>query len=146
MINLSLFVERLKEYMTEYGLTVTELAKEIKCSRATASSLLNEAHVPSTKTLLALTECFNCSADYLLGLTDYPKLTEFQPAKPFNITLKKFLSESGTTEYRLQQDLDISTSLTYRWLTGKAVPNVNSLIKLRKKYGLSIDYLLGRET
>ncbi|MDE6586258.1 MAG: helix-turn-helix domain-containing protein [Clostridia bacterium] len=146
MGNLSLFVERLKEYMTDCGLNVSTLADEIKCSRATISGLINEAHVPSTETFIALVEYFNCSADYLLGLVDYPRITKFKPVKPFCETLRKYLSESGTTEYRLQKDLKVSSSLTYRWLTGIAIPKVETLIKIKKKYELSIDYLLGRES
>ena len=37
MINLSLFVERLNEYIDDKNLTVSGLAKEIKFSRATVS-------------------------------------------------------------------------------------------------------------
>lgn len=52
---------------------------------------------------------------------------------------------SGKTEYRLQKDLNISRSLTYRWLSGKAIPTVDSLIALAKYFGCTVDYLLGRE-
>ena len=112
MDNLSVFVERLKEYMEEHGLNTSTLASEIKFCRATVSGLLHEAHVPSTKIIIALVEYFNCSK---------------------------------ITEYRLQQDLEISSSLTYRWLQNISLPKVDTLIKLKKYFGCSIDYLLGRE-
>ncbi len=146
MDNLSVFVERLKEYMVEYDLNATTLALKIKCSRVTLSGLLNEAHIPSTEIIIALVEYFNCSADYLLGLVEYPRLNEFNPIKPFGDTLRKCLNENGKTEYRLQKDLNISRSLTYRWLNNIALPKVDSLIKLKKYFDCSIDYLLGRES
>lgn len=145
MDNLSVFVERLKEYMSEQNLSASALAPKINCSRAALSGLLNEAHVPSTAIVIALVEYFNCSADYLLGLVDYPRVTEFKPLKPFGDTLRKCLNESGKSEYRLQKDLNISRSLTYRWLNNKALPKIDSLIRLKNYFGCSVDYLLGRE-
>lgn len=145
-MNLSVFVERLKEYMSEYNLNASTLAAKIKFSRATISGLLNETHIPSTQILIALVEYFNCSADYLLGLVEYPRLTEFKPIKPFGVCLRKCLMESGKSEYRLQKDLNISSSLTYRWLNNIALPTVDSLIRLKKHFGCSVDYLLGRES
>ena len=145
MDNLSVFVERLNEYMSEHDLNASTLAPKIKFSRVTISELLNEAHAPSTEIIVALVEYFNCSADYLLGLVDYPRTTEFKPIKPFGETLRKCLKESGKSEYRLQKDLNVSSSLTYRWLNNKALPKIDSLIKLKHYFGCSIDYLLGRE-
>ncbi len=145
MDNLSVFVERLKEYMEEHGLNTSTLASEIKFCRATVSGLLHEAHVPSTKIIIALVEYFNCSVDYLIGLDDYPRLTHFLPIKPFGERLRICLNSAKITEYRLQQDLEISSSLTYRWLQNISLPKVDTLIKLKKYFGCSIDYLLGRE-
>ncbi|MGN0822958.1 MAG: helix-turn-helix domain-containing protein [Candidatus Gallimonas sp.] len=146
MVNLSIFVERLKEYMTEHELNATTLAPKIGFSRITISGLLNEAHVPSTEIIVALVEYFNCSADYLLGLVDYPRNVVFKPVKPFGESLRKCLKENGKSEYKLQKELNVSSSLTYRWLNNKAVPTVESLIKLSKYFDCSVDYLLGRET
>ncbi len=146
MVNLSIFVERLKEYMVELELSETALASNIGCNFVTISGLINMAHVPSTETIIALTSYFNCSADYLLGLIEYPRITEFHPIKPFDDTLRRCLKESGKTEYRLQKDLNISPSLTYRWLHKKTLPRIDTLIKLKNYFGCSIDYLLGRES
>ncbi len=142
---MSNFAERLKEYMTDRNLNVKTLAENLNVSRATISSLVHGAHTPSTKVFISISEYFDCSADYLLGLNDYPKSADFQNVKPFGGQLRKCLDESGKTEYRLQQDLDISTSLTYRWLANRATPTVESLIKLADYFGCSVDFLLGRE-
>lgn len=145
MVNLSVFVERLKEYMSEYDLNVTTLAEKVGFSRVTVSGILNEIHEPSTRIFIALTEYFNCSADYLLGLVEYPKNTVFIPVQPFSERLHICLNENGKSEYKLQKELSISRSLTYRWLNNIAMPKVESLIKLSKYFGCSVDYLLGRE-
>lgn len=145
MDNLSIFAERLKEYMTETELSVSDLAKTVKCSRATVSALVNGAHLPSLEVLVSLVELFNCSADYLLGLTEYPKTFNFGSVKPFAERLKTCMKENGVSEYKLRTEQNISGSLTYRWLAGKAQPTVASLVKLRNYFGCTVDYLLGRE-
>lgn len=145
MENQSIFVERLKEYIEEHNLNATILAKQIGCSRVTISNILNKAHVPSSEVFYALIEYFHCSADYLLGFIEFPRDTKLAPVQPFDICLRKCLKENNKNEANLRNDLKISSSLTYRWLHGKAKPTVESLIKLKKFFGCSIDYLLGRE-
>lgn len=145
MKNLSNFVERLKEYMEDENLTETTLASRIGYSRITICGLLNEAHTPSTEIIIALAEYFHCSIDYLLGLTEFPNDKTFRTIAPFCERLRKCLQESKTTEYRLQQDLKLSRSLTYKWLHKNVLPSVDSLLKLKNYFGVSIDYLLGRE-
>ena len=142
---MSVFVERLKEYMDERDLTEIALAKNIGVSRATISGLINEMHMPSTKVLVALIEYFNCSADYLLGKIDIPKSDKFNSVKPFGKILRECLTDNEKSEYKLQKDLHLSSSLTYRWLNDKAIPSVSNYIRLAKYFDCSIDYLLGRE-
>lgn len=142
---MSEFVERLKEYMEDAHMSGTDMAKTLGCSRVTVSNLLNGAHEPSTALLAKMAEYFNCSTDYLLGLTDYPESKSDGKTRHFSEQLRSCLKMSGKTEYRLQKDLSISRSLTYRWLSGKAIPTVDSLIALAKYFGCTVDYLLGRE-
>ena len=141
-----IFAERLKELMNERNLNAPALAKEIGANRTTISELLRGNYLPSTKHLIAIVEYFNCSADYLLGLIEFPpENINYQPVKPFNERLRLCLKESKKTEYRLQKDLNISDSLTYHWLHGNTQPTVDTLIKLSKYFGFRVDFLLGRE-
>lgn len=141
-----IFAERLKELMNERNLNAPALAKEIGANRTTISELLRGNYLPSTKNFIAMVEYFNCSADYLLGLIEFPpENVMYQPVKPFSERLRLCLKESKKTEYRLQKDLNISDSLTYNWLHGKTQPTVDTLIKLSKYFGFHVDYLLGRE-
>ena len=103
-----IFAERLKELMNERNLNAPALAKEIGANRTTISELLRGNYLPSTKHLIAIVEYFNCSADYLLGLIEFPpENIQYQPVKPFNERLRLCLKESKKTEYRLQKDLNI---------------------------------------
>lgn len=145
MDNLSIFVERLKEYMEDCRLNETDVAKALGCRRETVCTIINKPRTPSTNIFIKLLELFDCSADYLLGLTEFSKETQFKAIKPFGDTLRLCLTENEISEYKLQKDLDISGSLTYRWLRNIAVPTLDSLINLSKYFNCSVDYLLGRE-
>lgn len=145
MVNLSIFVERLNEYVNDENLNATSLAKKIGFSRITVTNILNGVHKPSTKALIALVDCFNCSADYLLGLIEFAEDKKYFKFTPIGERLRKLLKQAQMTEYRFQREYSISSSLSYRWLNNKALPNVDNLIKLSKFFGCSIDYLLGRE-
>lgn len=143
---LSNFVERLKELMSERNLNAPALAKEIGANRTTISELLRGNYLPSLKYFISMIEYFNCSADYLLGLIEFqPENVKYKPVKPFAERLRRCLEEAKKSEYRLQEDLKISTSLTYKWLHGKTQPTVDSIVKLSKYFGFSVDFLLGRE-
>ena len=52
------------------GLSQEDLAAKLNLkSRATVASYESGGEIPSSK-LIAMTELFHCSADYLLGLTE----------------------------------------------------------------------------
>lgn len=144
MINLSVFVERVNEYKEDGGYNVSSLARAIKLNRVTVSGFLNGAHSPSTQALVALADLFDCSTDYLLGLTDYPERSRFKSDKQFSECIRKYMDENHVTEYRLQIDLKVSSSLTYKWLKGTCLPSIESLAKISGYLGCTVDNLLGR--
>lgn len=145
MFEISDFSERLKECMAERGLNAPALAKEIGAERSTVNGLERGAFAPSTQILIALTEYFNCSADYILGLADFSAEKDFKKFERFADRLSACLREKGITEYRLQKDLNLSRSLTYRWLKCGAMPRVYTLARLSEYFGCSVDFLLGRD-
>lgn len=144
-MNLSNFVERLKELMEDADLNAPALAREIGANRTTVSEILRGKYPPSTKYLVAIVEYFGCSADYLLGNIEFPPAVSFKPRRKFGDVLSEHLKERNMTEYGLQKKLGVSSSLIYGWLRNRIEPNVNSLCEVAKKLGCSVDYLLGRE-
>lgn len=144
-MDLSVFVERLQEYNNNEKFNISLLARKLGFSRITVSNVLNKKHNPSTKLLIAFVEHFDCSADYLLNKKDLPIEKEFKAVKPFGEILRRCLKESHKSEADLQRELNVSSSLTYRWLNNIAQPNVESLMEVAEYFNCSIDYLLGRE-
>lgn len=145
MDNLSVFVERLNEYVTERNLNASSLAKIVGFSRVTVTNLLNGGHNPSTKIIIAFVDYFNCSADYLLGEKELTTDKRYDKFKPIGERLRLLLKQAHMSEYRFQQEFNISTSLSYRWLHNKALPNIDNLLKLSRFFGCTIDFILGRE-
>lgn len=145
-MNLSIFGERLKEYMFYAGLNSVSLSKEIGVSRTTVSELARGEFSPSFNTFIKLIEYFNCSADYLLGLSnDSKENIQFKPVEPFGERLRNLIENEHKSQYGLEKQQKISGSIVYDWLSGKYLPSIENLAKVAKYFDRSIDYILGRE-
>jgi transcriptional regulator with XRE-family HTH domain len=144
MDNLSKFGERLKEYMIESGNNATSLAKIVNTNRTSMSEYVRGLHLPDTQIFYALIEYFNCSADYLLGLSDYPLYTTFKPIPSFGERFRYVLEFCDYSQYRLEKELKISGSIVYNWLFAKTLPSVDNLIKIAKHLECAVDFLIGR--
>ena len=139
------FPERLKELMFDKGLTPIVLANDLKVSNNYITRYLQGSHLPSYSIFVNLIEYFNCSADFLLGLTEFPLYeTSFLPATEFSSNFKKALKESGLSQYAVQKKTGISWASFHFWLKGIRSPYVDSLIKLADAMSISVDALLGR--
>ncbi len=136
--------ERLKEYMDERGFHQLALERETGIRHTNVSDYLSGKHLPSYAHLLALAELFDCSIDYLLGLTELPSEEKLLPALPFDKRLRALLNECGISQERLKRELPVSASVLYKWLSGKSQPSAESLIRLANYLDFSVDYLIGR--
>lgn len=59
--------EKLKQLRTQHGFSQRRLANLIDVSASIISGYETGERTPSTEALLALSDIFNCSTDYLLG-------------------------------------------------------------------------------
>ena len=138
--------ERLKEFLILNNLNASSLAEQVKIDRSTISALLRGEHLPSFDTLVKLVTFFNCSADYLLGLTDdYPERAYAQKDDNFGERFRKILEKANVSQYKLEKEYKISSYLIYRWLHGISLPNAFYLIKLSQYLEVSVNELLGIE-
>lgn len=64
------FKYRLEQLMEEHKRTQTDLGKIANCSRQTIGNCMYGRSEPDATMLLALSQEFKCSVDYLLGTTD----------------------------------------------------------------------------
>ena len=65
-----MFAERLKKELELNNLTMYRLAKDLKLSKQTVSNWCSGANEPKAAQIAELCRYFDCTADYLLGLTD----------------------------------------------------------------------------
>lgn len=145
MVNLSKVSESLKELMNERGLTQTVLAEAMGTCSSKMSSYITGKRAPNYNTLISLMEYFNCSADFLLGLKEYPcEDVQYKPVLPFSVRLRAVLTETGKTQYSFIKETRISWGVFYNWFTGKTLPAVDNLVKVANYFSCSVDYLLGR--
>ena len=65
------FKDRLRELRQNKGLTQAALASHFNKSESAARMWETDRAQPDLNTLIELSKMFNCSTDYLLGLTDH---------------------------------------------------------------------------
>jgi len=145
MDNLSKFSERLDEIMFEHQTSVSELAKAIGTTKMTVYRYISKKRTPELFYLIKISDYYNCSLDFLLGITDNNNMTSFKSTANFSERFKRILEKYHTTEYFLHKSTGISRSVLYAWLSDNKLPSLDSLIKLSSYFDCSIDFLVGRE-
>ena len=144
MIDLSKFAENFSACMEEKQINAPALAKCIKTDRSNITRYMQGKRLPSFPVFIAILEFFNVSADVLLGKKDYIEQTTFLSVLPFGERLRSVMTETKTTQYRIEQQENISGASMYNWLNANTLPSVENLEKLASFMDVSIDYLLGR--
>lgn len=144
---LSKFSERLSELMLDKGINPPKLAEILGMNYSAINRYVEGTRVPKYETLVALVEYFDCSADFLLGLAEYPRYEGqvFKPVQPFHLQLRKVIRACGTTQYALQKKTKISTANFNDWNHGYSRPLSDNLVKLAIGLDCTVDQLLGRE-
>ena len=147
MNEVSAFSERICEFLHLKNLTPKTLAQALNITHATILNFKNGKCFPSTKIFIQLADYFQCSCDYLLGLTDdYPDYYTYRPATAhFPSRFRGLLKNAGVSQYQLTKKYGVSGNLVYKWLNNNGYPSVANLIRLARILNQPVDYILGRE-
>lgn len=141
---LSKLPEQLSELMKENDLTPVMLAKRIGVTRNAITRYLSGARLPSFAVFVKLIETFNCSADFMLGLIEYPPTNVvFHSIPPFSERFRELLNSYNMSQYALHHKTNLSYDNFNKWLKGITSPYIDNLIKLAQAFDCSIDYLIG---
>lgn len=143
MINLSQFAERLNELIFDNKTNVNEVAKAVGVHQSAIYRYLRAERMPSIEIVIKIASYFQCSVDFLLGLTEQSYSTKFVICPPFKDRLSFLLKHFDVKKSKLIMDTGISVSIFYSWQGGYSIPNLESIIKLAKYFDCSVDYLLG---
>ena len=136
------FQERLQELLNEHNLSRLALAKIIGTTSTTINGYFNNDYYPQIDIAKKMANYFNCSLNYLFGLTD-AVCQEIQNKNSFIDNLDKLLRKRKLPIAKVMRDLKMSEYNYYRWKNGKFPKTIN-LIELAKYFDVSIDYLVGR--
>jgi len=138
------FQERLQDLLIERNLSRLQLSKLIGISFETLNGYFNKDFYPDLSVAIKLIKYFNCSLDYLMGLSEEFTCNDNNDL-PFTETLKKLIKENGLSIEKFMNKLNMGETNFYRWQRGKNKPAMSSLIAIAKYFDVSIDYLVVHE-
>ena len=138
------FAENINDMLIERGINAKNLADALGMGNATITRYLNKERMPSIEYLVKIANYFNCSTDYLLGLEDEIRNTDFMPCPPFAERLAYLLNYYKRSSYSIYHNTDISQARYYGWKNGVGVPSVDNIVKLAKLFDCSVDFVIGR--
>ena len=93
-----------------------------------------------TDTAFKIAQYFNVTLDFLLGKTEEEDPTMFR------IRLKELREKAGYSQYSFAEKFGVSQSTVENWEAGAREPNFDTMQRLADFFGVSVNYLLGRES
>ena len=111
----------------------------------TVSRYVRGVSLPTYGQFVKLLEIFNCSADYLLGITDVDVVDgAWREVPTFDVRFRALLQEYNLSQYALHKKTGFSYDNFNKWIKGIRSPYLDNLIRLAKAFECSVDYLIGR--
>ena len=135
------FQERLQELLVENDLSRLQLAKSLNISSTTINGYFNNGYYPKIEIAIAIADYFNCSLDFLFGLSDVSDFSNRNKNSFFD-NLNELIKLSKTSIAQTMKNLKMSEYNYYRWRDG-LLPKTINLIDLAKYFDVSVEYLLG---
>lgn len=144
------FTNRLVQLRKIRGLTQQQIADEIGVNRGSYSNWEKGKREPNFEKLSMLACIFDVSIDYLLSENlkiskeSYLKLKE-EKKNLFSVRLKELRLQHGFNQEELAEKIGIKRNSYSDWENGKCKPNYEKLEKIADFFGVSLDWLFGRE-
>ena len=138
------FASILKNLRNEYKLNQNELADKIGISRSSIAMYETGQRTPDYETLIAISNFFNVSSDYLLERTNFKYAQENSiESTSFHERLKLARKNLNYSQKEFAQKLHIAPNTYNGYETGNRTPNLDTLKLLSVNLNVSSDYLLG---
>lgn len=133
-----MFYNKLKELCEKEGISVTNLVVSLGISKSNVTNWKNGVS-PNLNILKEISERFSVSIDYLLGSEkiDY-EITALH--RIFDLCKRK-----GIEHRKMLIDLKIDNYSYTQWVQQSIQPSEEHLTKIADYFGVTTDYLLGRE-
>lgn len=139
-------IENLEELITTSGLSLRQLSKLSGVSAMQYSRYL-KGSIPTIDITLKIAKYFDCSLDYLFGLSEQKKDNRFK-TYDYNISkfvenYQKLLKENNISNYSFMKKSGFDESIIRHWKAG-STPRLDVIYFIAKELGGSIDQLIGR--
>lgn len=134
------FRERLDDFLIEHNMSKNQLATIVGVRPDTIYGYYRKKLLPEIHIAKRIADHFNCSLDYLFGLTDQVKNNEKNDLS-FADTVKKLIKDNHKSVEKTMKELNISDRTYYRWQSGESKPLTSVIIALAKYFDVSVDYL-----
>ena len=139
----SYFAERLTELMDEASLNSPKLSAIIGCND-TSINRYKRGELPSLDILIRLADYYQCTTDFLLGLTEESASKKFLPVPPFSERLPILLKHFDISAYKLQKMTGIGETTMRDWKKNVNGPALDSIIRIAEKLECSVEFVIGR--
>ena len=140
------FIDNLKDLIDETGLSLRQLAKKSGVSAMQYSRYLNGS-IPTIDTTLRIAKYFNCSLDYLFGLSEDKNNKRYKTynydISSFLENYQKLLDENNISHYKFMKNSEYDESVIRHWKAG-SIPRLDIIYYIAKNLGGSMDELIGR--
>lgn len=137
------FQERLSELLEENNLSRLKLANSIGITSTTINDYFNKNYYPKIDIAIKMAKFFNCSLDYLFGLTEERNNANLNNQE-FLYNFNLLLNKNKLSISKAMKNLQMSEYNYYRWKKGM-FPKTNNLVDIAKYFGTSIDFLVGNK-
>ena len=144
------FHEKLKVLRKKKGFTQKSLSNMLNISQGAYAQWENGKREPNFEKLSMLACIFDVSIDFLLSeyleisKETYLKLKE-EKNNLFSVRLKELRLQHGFSQEELAEKIGIKRNSYSDWENGKCKPNYEKLEKIADFFGVSLDWLFGRE-
>ncbi|MCY7070305.1 MULTISPECIES: helix-turn-helix domain-containing protein [Streptococcus] len=149
------FHEKLKKLRKEKGLTQQEVADFFGINQPVYQKWEGGNRKPNYENLSMLACIFDVSIDFLLS--EYSEISkerylkfkkekkEEEKQQVFSVRLKELRLQHGFSQEELAEKIGIKRNSYSDWENGKCKPNYEKLEKIADFFGVSLDWLFGRE-
>ena len=136
----------LKDLCLEREIKIIDLAKEVDIQNSLLYKYVNEIAVPTVNNVVKLANYFDCTINFLVGISNNPKEYDFCDTfdkNTFFVRYCELLKEFGVSHYQICKKFNLAKSVFWLWKKG-SVPYMDTLTNLALYFDVSIDYLIGR--
>jgi len=134
----------LSDLMQERNIDSLKLATDLSVTRTCIYRWRQGIKDIGLSNLILLCKYFNCSLDYLVGLTENDSRHNNFDIENFGKQVRKIMKSKGISSYKLQQDTRYHGKYFIVWDKG-ADPKLSTLLELANYFVCSLDELVGIE-